>query len=148
MTGGRPPAIGASGPVAILSLLVMTSVQAATLAEPAAYASELASLTNRYRASAKAPALKLDPALSELAREHSVAMMRAKRLSHDDFKARFARSGYAMCVENVGWNYPTPADQMSAWKASPGHDRNLLDARVTHAGVGVAGDYVTLIACR
>ena len=75
-------------------------------------------------------------------------MVRARRLSHDDFQGRVRRSGYSMCVENVGWNYPTPADQMKAWRASPGHDRNLLDARVTHAGVGVAGDYVTLIACR
>jgi uncharacterized protein YkwD len=36
---------------------------------------------------------------------------------------------------------------MSAWRASPGHDRNLLDRRVSHAGVGVSGDYITLIAC-
>jgi uncharacterized protein YkwD len=86
--------------------------------------------------------------LSALAREHSAAMARAQRLSHDDFERRFRRSGYAMCVENVGWNYGTPAAQMKAWRASPGHDRNLLDARVTHGGVGVAGDYITLIACR
>jgi uncharacterized protein YkwD len=75
-------------------------------------------------------------------------MMRARRLSHDEFPSRVRRSGYAMCVENVGWNYPTPADQMKAWRESPGHDRNLLDARVTHAGVAVAGDYITFIACR
>jgi uncharacterized protein YkwD len=76
------------------------------------------------------------------------AMMRAHRLSHDDFQARFRRSGYAMCVENVGWNYPTPIAQLDAWRTSPGHDRNLLERRATHAGVGVAGEYVTLIACR
>jgi len=124
------------------------SLEAAALADPGGYATELASLVNRYRASVNAPALVLEAPLSELAREHSAAMMRAKRLGHDDFKDRFRRSGYSMCVENVGWNYLTPKDQFNAWRASPGHDRNLLDARVTHAGIGVTGDYVTLIACR
>ncbi len=122
-------------------------MQAATLAGPA-YAEELASLVNRYRTSAHVAALTLEPALAELAREHSAAMARAGRLGHDDFQARFRRSGYSMCVENVGWNYATPSDQLAAWRASPGHDRNLLDARVTHAGVAVHGNYVTLIACR
>ena len=133
---------------AVLALHLLGSLDAATLAEPLAYASQLASLVNRYRADAHVAPLAPDPALAALAREHSAAMMRAHRLSHDDFQARFRKSGYSMCVENVGWNYPTPSDQMSAWRASPGHDRNLLDARVTHAGVGVSGDYITLIACR
>jgi uncharacterized protein YkwD len=135
--------VGALGVIAVAA-----AVNAATLAEPDAYATELASLVNRYRATAHAGALTIDPNLAALAREHSAAMARAHRLSHDDFQARFRRSGYAMCVENVGWNYPTPSAQLDAWRASPGHDHNLRDARVTRAGVGVAGDYVTLIACR
>jgi len=133
---------------ACIGLSVVASTNAASLATPAAYGDELAALVNGYRASKHVEALKIDPALSGLAREHSAAMTRANKLSHDDFQARFRRSGYAMCVENVGWNYPTPADQLTAWQRSPGHDRNLLDARVAHAGVGVAGDYVTFIACR
>ena len=31
---------------------------------------------------------------------------------------------------------------------SPAHDRNMLDSRVTKAGVGEANAYVTFIACR
>ena len=123
-------------------------MHAATLAEPSAYATELAALVNRYRREASVAGLELDPKLDALAREHSAAMMRAGRLGHDDFPSRVRRSGYAMCVENVGWNYATPAGQMKAWRASPGHDRNLVERRVTHAGIGVAGDYVTFIACR
>ena len=133
---------------AVLAGGVAAALGAATLAEPDAYASELASLVNRYRGDKKVAPLAADPALARLAREHSAAMMRAQRLGHEDFEARFRRSGYSMCVENVGWNYPTPSDQLGAWRASAGHDRNLLDARVTHAGVGVAGNYITLIACR
>lgn len=132
----------------LLDLPLTASLLAATLVEPAAYATDLAALVNDYRRGAHVAALRRDPKLDELAREHSAAMLRARRLSHDDFPSRVRRSGYAMCVENVGWNYPTPADQLKAWRESPGHDRNLLDGRVTHAGVGIAGDYVTLIACR
>jgi uncharacterized protein YkwD len=133
---------------ALLLLCIVASAHAASLAQPAAYAAELASLVNDYRASKHVAALKIDPMLSRLAREHSADMVRAKRLSHDDFKARFRRSGYGMCVENVGWNYATPAAELKAWQDSPGHDRNMLDARVTHVGIGVAGEYVTFIACR
>ena len=128
-------------------LYLVASAQAATLAEPPAYAAELARLVNGYRTRAHVAALEIDPKLSQLAHEHSQAMARARRLSHDDFPSRVRRSGYAMCVENVGWNYPTASDQFDAWRASPGHDRNMLDARVGHAGVAVAGDYITFIAC-
>ena len=70
------------------------------------------------------------------------------REQYVDIIKALADEGYAMCVENVGWNYATPSDQLDAWRASPGHNRNLLDVRVTHAGIAVAGEYVTLIACR
>jgi uncharacterized protein YkwD len=75
-------------------------------------------------------------------------MANAGRLSHDGFEARFRDSAHAMCVENVGWNYPTPAKQLAAWEDSPGHERNMSDVRVTHMGIGVAANYVTFIACR
>jgi uncharacterized protein YkwD len=112
------------------------------------YANRLGELVNRYREQQGKPPLVADRALSALAREHSAAMARVGRLSHDDYQSRFRRSGYGMCVENVGWNYPTPQAQLLAWQNSPGHDRNLLDARVQHVGIGAAADYVTLIGCR
>ena len=133
---------------AILAPCIIACAHAASLAEPTAYATELASLVNAYRAAKNAAPLAAEDTLSTIAREHSAAMARAHKLSHDDFQSRFRRSAYSMCVENVGWNYATAPQQLEAWQQSPGHDRNLLDARVTHAGVGVAGDYVTLIACR
>jgi uncharacterized protein YkwD len=132
---------------ALLVLSLVASVRAATFADPTAYAAQLASLVNEYRASKHAAALKVDPTLSELAREHSADMVRAKRLSHDDFKARFRRSGYGMCVENVGWNYRSADEQFNGWRSSPGHDHNMLDRRVERLGVGVVGGYVTMMAC-
>ena len=112
------------------------------------YAERLAELVNRYREQQGKPPLVVDRKLAVLAREHSAAMAQAGRLTHDDFQSRFRRSGYAMCVENVGWNYPTPQAELVAWQRSPGHDRNLLDTRVQHMGIGAASGYVTFIGCR
>jgi uncharacterized protein YkwD len=77
-------------------------------------------------------------------------MKRAGRLSHDGFKTRFRaaqKSGVTGCVENVGWNYPTPAGQFEGWQGSEGHNRNMLDPKITGAGVARAGTYVTFFAC-
>ena len=89
----------------------------------------------------------VDPRVSGLAREHSAAMAKAGQLNHDGFASRVQRSGVAMCVENVGWNYGSPKEQFEAWRASPGHDRNMLNRRVDRMGIGMVADYVTLIAC-
>lgn len=112
------------------------------------YADRLAELVNRYREQEGKRPLVVDRTLAALAREHSAAMAKAGHLTHDGFQSRFGRSGYGMCVENIGWNYPTPQAQLVAWQQSPGHDRNLLDARVQHMGIGAASHYVTFIGCR
>ena len=117
-----------------------------TNADP--YADRLGEAVNQYRVRQGKEPLGADPALAALAREHSIAMAKAGRLGHDDFQSRFRRSGYGMCVENVGWNYTTPAAQLQAWQQSPGHDHNLVDPRVRHMGIGTASDYVTFIGCR
>jgi uncharacterized protein YkwD len=112
------------------------------------YADHLGELVNHYREQQGKPPFIVDRALAGLAREHSAAMAKAGRLSHDEFPSRVRRSGYGMCIENVGWNYPTPQAQLLAWPRSPGHDRNLLDGRVRHMGIGAASDYVTFIGCQ
>ena len=115
--------------------------------EGADYPQSLAALVNQYRASHGLPALMVDTTVAGLAREHSAAMAKAGQLNHDDFPSRVRRSGLPMCVENVGWNYRSPEDQFHAWRASPGHDRNMLDPRVERMGIGAVADYVTMIAC-
>ena len=111
------------------------------------YPRSLAALVNQYRASHGLPALIVDATVAGLAREHSAAMAKAGQLNHDDFPSRVRRSGLAMCVENVGWNYRSPEGQFDGWRASPGHDRNMLDPRVERMGIGIVADYVTMIAC-
>lgn len=134
----------------LLALVVGGFVPAARAADTnpgAPYGQRMADLVNAYRVRHGLRALELDATLSLLALEHSRAMAMAGRMSHDDFPSRARRSGFALCVENVGWNYRSPDAQVDGWRASPGHDRNLLDRRVERMGIGVASDYVTLIAC-
>jgi uncharacterized protein YkwD len=111
------------------------------------YPQRLAALVNQYRISHGLPALIVDTTVAGLAREHSAAMAKAGQLNHDDFPSRVRRSGLAMCVENVGWNYRSPEGQFDGWRASPGHDRNMLDPKVERMGIGTVADYVTMIAC-
>jgi len=111
------------------------------------YSQRLLTLVNEYRVAHGLPAWVADATLAALAREHSAAMAKAGQLNHDDFPSRVQRSGYAMCVENIGWNYRSPDGQFDGWRASAGHDRNMLDRRVDRVGIGIVADYVTLIAC-
>ncbi len=131
----------------VLALLVCTDAAAATDAAPSTYASELGTMINGYREQHGLSKLALVDDLSRLAQQHSEDMANEHRMSHEGFRQRFGRSGRAMCVENVGWNYHGPAAQLDAWKNSPVHDHNLRDARVAQMGIGNAHDYVTWIAC-
>jgi uncharacterized protein YkwD len=102
---------------------------------------------NAYRRSQGLAALRVDAALTLLAKEHSQDMRTARRLSHQGFESRFRRSASSSCVENVGWNHPNAQAQFQAWVASSGHNQNLLATRTERAGIGVAGGYVTFFAC-
>lgn len=131
----------------IVALAIGGVAAAALASEGPEYPLRLAELVNQYRGRHGLPALEFDPTIAGLARAHSAAMAKAGTLSHNDFPARARRAGLPMCVENVGWNYGSPKGQFDGWRASPGHDRNMLDKRVTRVGIGVVADYVTLIAC-
>ena len=116
-------------------------------ASDADYARSLLAMINEYRVAPGRATLAFDNAIAALALEHSSTMAKAGKLSHDGFPSRVARSHAPMCIENVGWNYRTPKAQFDAWRASPGHDRNMLDARVDRIGIGTVAAYVTMMAC-
>jgi uncharacterized protein YkwD len=130
-----------------LAFAISAFAVSAAANEDADYSQRLAALVNQYRVGHGLPALMVDTTVAGLAREHSAAMAKAGQLNHDDFPSRVRRSGLAMCVENVGWNYRSPEGQFDGWRASPGHDRNMLDPRVNRMGIGTVADYVTMIAC-
>ena len=133
----------------LLAVLYTMTFSFAAAAETVAddYAGRLSALVNRYRSDNGRSALMPDATLARLALEHSAAMARAQQLSHDNFKTRGRRSGFPICVENVGWNYRSPAAQLDGWRASAEHDRNMLDPRVSKIGIGETDGYVTLLAC-
>jgi len=135
-----------AGSVTLLTAALAFAATTANATEPS-FAARLGDFVNVYRTEHGLPPLHVDATLSALAREHSAAMAKAGKMSHDEFPNRVRRSGHAMCVENVGWNYPTAQRQFEAWRQSSGHNRNMLDRRVDSLGIGVAGDYVTLMAC-
>ena len=120
---------------------------AAAANNDAGYSQRLAAMVNQYRASHGLPDLTVDTTIAGLATEHSAAMAQAGQLNHDDFPSRVRRSGLPMCVENIGWNYRSPESQFDGWRASPGHNGNMLDPRVERMGIGIVSGYVTMIAC-
>jgi uncharacterized protein YkwD len=135
---------------AILMLLAVSAVACAADPTPQQrhYAAQLLMLINAHRAQYQLAPLQGASHLDKLAYEHSVAMAKAGKMSHEGFRERGLRSESTACVENVGWNYATPEAMLKAWIESPGHNQNMLDPKVTKAGTGDADAYVTFIACR
>jgi uncharacterized protein YkwD len=119
-----------------------------TVAAQNGYSARLLVSINAYRIKHGVPELSPAANLNVLAYEHSKHMAQAGKLSHEGFRERGMRSNSPVCVENVGWNYTSPEAQLKAWIESPGHNKNMLDPKVTKAGIGVANAYVTFIACR
>lgn len=113
-----------------------------------AYLSELAERINAYRrAQGLAPLAPADE-LVALANGHSQSMAALRQMSHEGFRQRFRSAGAKVCVENLGWNYPTPEGLLEGWRLSASHHRNLLEPRVARMGLAASGDYVTFFACR
>jgi Cysteine-rich secretory protein family/Putative metal-binding motif len=107
----------------------------------------LRALINDYRRDNGLAALEYDPHLHDLAEEHSTEMDRVKTLSHEGFNDRFDRSEYNRAVENVAYNYPTPEALFEGWRISSGHNTNMLNPGISHAGISKVGAYATFFAC-
>jgi uncharacterized protein YkwD len=115
----------------------------------ASFEDELLVLINRYRSTKRLKPLVISPLYADLAREHSQTMLEQDHMSHDGFDERFRRATDAgSCVENVGWNHETPQSLFDGWRKSPGHNRNMLERRVSRVGISKAGPYVTFFACQ
>lgn len=128
--------------------LLLSAVLLASTATAGSFEQDLLARINSYRAAHKLKPLTASADLDGLAREHSQDMQRDGSLSHNGFKERFERSQSTTCVENVGWNHETPLSLLNGWKNSPGHDKNMLSARIARAGINKTGPYVTFFACK
>jgi uncharacterized YkwD family protein len=117
-----------------------------------AYEQKVVDLTNQERAKNGLPALKVDVALSKVAREKSLDMQKNNYFSHTsptygspfDMMKKFGIT-YKAAGENIAKGQRSPEEVVKAWMNSAGHRKNILSANFTHIGVGhvAEGNYWT-----
>ncbi|GAA2898905.1 hypothetical protein Acy02nite_44280 [Actinoplanes cyaneus] len=100
-------------------------------------------LTNRERVANGCPKIGVDHELIAASAAQSYYMARTRLFSHvwrdgSTFAMRARRAGYrAPAGENIAWGYPTAAEVMKAWMASPGHRANILNCRARKMGAAI-----------
>jgi uncharacterized YkwD family protein len=117
-----------------------------------AYEQKVVDLTNQERAKKGLAALKVDTALSKVAREKSLDMSKNGYFSHTsptygspfDMMKQFGIS-YQYAGENIAMGQRTPEEVVQAWMNSEGHRKNILSANFSYIGVGYieSGNYWT-----
>jgi uncharacterized protein YkwD len=104
-------------------------------------------LINAYRKEKGLKALKLSAALTEAAKAHSRDLAKWDRISHYGSDGsnpwdRVKRAGYnaKVAAENVGTGQASLEEVIKGWKASPGHNKNLLLSDIEHLGIALVQD--------
>jgi uncharacterized protein YkwD len=100
-------------------------------------------LLNAYRSSRGLGSVRLDSALTAMARRHADAMAASGTLSHDiggSFSQRLLAAGLdsARAGENLGGGYLSTQEAFDGWRRSSGHNANLLLAGATRFGIALA----------
>ena len=104
---------------------------------------KIVQLVNNERANAGLDPLSLDSQLDRAANLHTDEMVQADKMSHQlpgeaGLGDRVSDSGYNWnyVSENVAAGQATPEEVMSTWMNSPKHQKNILNPKLTHIGVG------------
>ncbi|MEM8664789.1 MAG: CAP domain-containing protein [Pseudomonadota bacterium] len=102
-------------------------------------------LINEHRADKGRPPLTTDGRLSAIAATTAQELARRNTLrtemhTSDGIAKRLDAANYdaARAAENLGAGYPTLALTVEGWKNSRGHNKNLLNDKMTRAGIGLA----------
>jgi uncharacterized protein YkwD len=104
-------------------------------------------LTNRERSRASLTPLQRRPELARAAQLQAEQMAAAGKLAHDLPGSRYPTLasrlkligyGYRSVGENVAEGYTSGAALMAGWMTSAPHRANILSARYTETGVGMA----------
>lgn len=92
-------------------------------------------LVNQHRASHGITPVKVSQVLTNQSRHWSKVQSGQDRMAH----------GPDNCYENVAWNnYDASSDAFfKQWKASPGHNRNMLERHATKIGYGITKNIST-----
>ena len=116
-----------------LVLALAASPAGASPDDEAAFVAQI----NELRARAGAPALSVDPRLTEVSRRWADRMAKAGAISHrTDLAAQAPAGTWAKLGENVGVG-PSVEALHQAFVASPSHHRNLVDPAFRSVGVGI-----------
>jgi uncharacterized protein YkwD len=104
-------------------------------------------LINEYRSEKGLKPLVLNAELTAAAKSHSKDLAKWDRISHYGSDGsnpwdRVKRTGYRarLAAENVGTGQIDFQEVMRGWKASAGHNKNLLLADATHMGIALVQD--------
>ena len=104
-------------------------------------------LINAYRKEKGLKPLKLNPELTEAAKNHSRDLAKWDRISHYGSDGsnpwdRVKRTGYKarLAAENVGTGQIDFTEVIKGWKESPGHNKNLLLSDAEHMGIALVQD--------
>ncbi|MEM1371320.1 MAG: CAP domain-containing protein [Pseudomonadota bacterium] len=101
-------------------------------------------IINQYRADNGLRPLRLDASLTAAATAHARDLAKWDRISHYGSDGsnpwdRVKRTGYeaSLAAENVGTGQIDFAEVMRGWKASAGHNKNLLLRDANHMGIAL-----------
>lgn len=102
---------------------------------------------NQYRRDNKLKPLKLNAELTEAAKNHARDLSKWDRISHYGSDGsnpwdRVKRTGYKarLAAENVGTGQVDFQEVMKGWRASPGHNKNLLLPEASEMGLALVQD--------
>ena len=133
-----PRGLVTSGLVALLSSLLLLGVVAAPASASTDLRDKMLAATNRSRDSHGRDTLKLNKAMSKLARQHSVAMADKGRLFHttDPAEEYLDGMGWSAWGENVGMTSGSVGDLEKAFMGSDSHRTNILNGAFDHVAIG------------
>jgi len=121
--------------------LIAMFLIATTLAAAPARAEDITAMISAYRREQGLPAVKVDPKLTTIAERQAQAMASSGIMDHNvagSFTSRIAGASLYTAAENIAAGSKTWDDTLRMWKASPGHNRNLLLSGADIIGVAVA----------
>lgn len=141
---------GADGVVVALLFAVPRLSELERVSEPLADLSlvreeALARVNAARRAAGRSP-VAADPRLDAAAQRYAELMLERGFYAHESReggnpRSRVEAAGYGRFTflgENIAQGLFTPAEVVDRWLESPGHRRNVLDARAADTGLGVA----------
>src|SRR5712691_1437056 len=131
-----PTAPGRESPMKLICFLLGLMI-----AGSSARAEDITAMISQYRREHGLPAVKTDARLTAVAVRQAQAMANSGIMDHDvagSFASRIAGANTDSAAENIAAGTKTWADTLRIWKASPGHNTNLLRPDADSLGVAVA----------